>query len=204
MFVAHGGTVNYALLSALLSCACGWSCSHTWTPRLTGEVSNSEQAASCHDHTHRPHLVLRPPDQHTLAPFPPQMKRAVAYSEGVGLIAGLAHLPPVERPFAWLGSGPLRPSDAAGGLLERLQRSGGGGEDAGRAAMQLQILKVGPAASTLDPDSGRALLQCGRSWAAPHHDVNLISEGPGRTGGAAPSLAYEAGHLRASAAPDSR
>lgn len=30
-----------------------------------------------------------------------QMKRAVVYSEGVGLIAGLAHLPPAERPFAW-------------------------------------------------------------------------------------------------------
>lgn len=71
-----------------------------------------------------------------------QMKRAVAYSEGVGLIAGLAHLPPVERPFAWLGSGPLRPSDAAGGLLDRLQRGGGGGDDDGRSAMQLQILKV--------------------------------------------------------------
>lgn len=81
-----------------------------------------------------------------LAPFlfiKLQMKRAVAYSEGVGLIAGLAHLPPVERPFAWLGSGPLRPSDAAGSLLERLQLpNGGGGDDDGRAAMQLQILKV--------------------------------------------------------------
>ena len=85
------------------------------------------------------------------------MKRAVAYSEGVGLIAGLAHLPPVERPFAWLGSGPLRPSDAAGGLLDRLQRGGGGGGDDGRAAMQLQILKVGAGSTRYPADLKRAL-----------------------------------------------
>jgi hypothetical protein len=83
------------------------------------------------------------------------MKRAVAYSEGVALIAGLAHLPPVERPFAWLGSGPLRPSDAAGGLLDRLQRGGGGGDEDGRAAMQLQILKVREGA-------GGCICCCGR------------------------------------------
>ncbi len=65
------------------------------------------------------------------------MKRAVVYSEGVGLIAGLAHLPPAERPFAWLGAGPLRPSEAAGGLLARLPPGAGS-----RPAMQLQILKV--------------------------------------------------------------
>ncbi len=66
------------------------------------------------------------------------MKRAVVYSEGVGLIAGLAHLPPAERPFAWLGSGPLRPSDAAGGLLAHLPATGPGRN----AAVQLQILKA--------------------------------------------------------------
>ena len=65
------------------------------------------------------------------------MKRAVVYSEGVGLIAGLAHLPPAERPFAWLGAGPLRPSDAAAGLLVQLPPGGGP-----RSGMQLQILKV--------------------------------------------------------------
>lgn len=66
-----------------------------------------------------------------------QLKRAVVYGAGVALIAGGAHLPPHERPFCWLATGPARPSDAAAGLLARLSL-----QPSSPPATQLLILKV--------------------------------------------------------------
>lgn len=66
-----------------------------------------------------------------------QLKRAVVYGPGAALVAGGAHLPPHERPFSWMATGPPRPSDAAGSLLARLSL-----QPSSQSAKQLLILKV--------------------------------------------------------------